>query len=63
MAKSERNDYQPIRKSLPADKDDIIKISNITVSKKGIIGIMKVISDVLSDDKVYVAEITVKEQR
>lgn len=63
MAKSKRNDYQVVRKPLPSVRDDIIKISNITVSKKGISGIMKVISDVLSDDKVYTAELTVKELR
>lgn len=63
MAKSDRNDYQAVRKPLPTVEENIIKISNITVSKKGISGIMKVISDILSDDKVYTAELTVKELR
>lgn len=62
MAKSERNDYQPIRKSLPADRDDIIKISNIMVSKKSIGGIMKIISNMLDNDIIYTAEIVIKER-
>lgn len=63
MAKSERNDYQVIRKSLPTECDeDIIRMSNITISKKGIKGILKIISDMLDDDSIYTAELVIKKR-
>lgn len=71
MAKSERNDYQPRRKPLPPEKptieldtsnEPVIQISNISVARKNVSDILKIIGNVLDDDVLYTAEIVIREK-